>query len=579
MKKILTTLLFTTIISLSLFSQPALESGKKVKSNQPSTEYDRIALSYLLLDDHQLNFGDLMKQVFATSAVNDKFDDNSTNRRIVQSPVSREEINNTFLLGPTMPNDVTRKIESELVKNHFTNDVVAKWFSRKSDGSFGVELLQQRGLYNATDAEVKAAGASKIGMAKLMDAGETLLNKSYILIFDFSDLISKDEDYNRQQVNSKTEIKHVKNGFVGTVSVYLFKLDFNENIRNSFWQDLWVESGDPNLAAKKQAFDNFEFPLTYVYRTSTRVESSQFNPGEMLAPKVQATQSELLAKLITEGANQALFSIEKTLEEFRVKTVIFDTHPLQAKIGKKEGLKTDQRFFVYEMEQDASGKIVAKRKGVIRSTKHITDNRQMASGESKPSKFYQVAGSRLDQGMLIQQRNDLGLALSLGIATGGIGGFDGRLDINVSKLLGGKMPSMIKLYVEGGYDPQSFDFVGSSSTITYENFLRYGIGLGKEYCFAHYFKFQPYAGFGLEQITNKDDAAQVLSTIYGHPGVIFGVNLKHNIQFTWQWGIYMMNGSITDQENTVQPIYGSEIWSEGWTRGGATNTFGLRLEF
>jgi hypothetical protein len=128
------------------------------------------------------------------------------------------------------------------------------------------------------------------------------------------------------------------------VNAYLFKLDFNENINALFWQDLWAEAGEASLSSKKQAFDNFDFPIQYIFRTSCQVEASQYNPGESLAPKVQASAQELLEKLITDGANQNLFNIEQALEDFRVKTVLFGTRPITAKIGLKENLRSTSVF-------------------------------------------------------------------------------------------------------------------------------------------------------------------------------------------------------------------------------------------
>lgn len=579
MKQFLVFLFFLSTISL--FAQQAVDAGKKVKSNQPSTEYDRISLTYLLLDYNQGPYNDLIKQAFTSVKVTDKFDDNSTSHRFVPSPFAREEAVNAFLFNPRTGNDITNKLGDVLKNQRFTNDVVAKWFSRKDDGSFGVELMQQRGLYNASDADVKAANASKLGTARLMDAGEKLLNNSYILVFDVTDLITKDEDYNRRQQNSKTTIKRDKNGFLATVNAYLFKLDFNENINALFWQDLWAEAGEASLSSKKQAFDNFDFPIQYIFRTSCQVEASQYNPGESLAPKVQASAQELLEKLITDGANQNLFNIEQALEDFRVKTVLFGTRPITAKIGLKENLRLDQRYFVYEMEQNDAGQIVAKRKGVIRATKHITDNRQVSTGSTEPSRFYQVAGKRLDAGMLLQQRNDVGLAFSLSGSNGGVPGINARLEYNFSTLLRKNAPRMLKLYFEAGYDPSEIDLTaeGSLTTVNYQNFIHFGGGLAKEYCFLRNFRFQPFLGIGLDQVSEKDDSSLTLSTLYGRAGAMLGINLRHNLQLTGTYGTFAPFGKITNKDNTEVKVTGADEWQEGWGHKGGTMDIGLRIEF
>ena len=565
-------LLFLSILASG---QNATETGKKVKSNEPSTDYDRISITYMLLDFGTGNYYSMMKQAYQQVKVLDKYDDNSIQPPMLPSPVKKEETANSFYSNQQTPDNVSNKLKDALATNHSANAVIAKWFSRKEDGSFGVELLQQRGLYNATDADVVAANASKLGIAKLMDAGEQLLNNSYIIVFNVSDLIDMEEAYNRLQKNSKTPVSRIKNGFKATISAYVYKIDFNDTINAIFWTDLWANAGDPDLAQRKAKFDTYSFPVTYYTRTSTQVEASQFNPGQTLAPKVQATADQMMLKLLQNGIGNNLASIENNVEAFRVKASIFKTHPIIAKIGKKEGLKTDQRYFVYEMEQDNNGKITAQKKGVIRATKHITDNRSVSIGKTGTSRFYQVAGRRLDEGMLLQQHNDIGLALTLGVSSGGVNGFDGRLDFNISRLIGAKMPSMIKLYIEGGYDPSEI----TAGDTTYTNFLRYGVGLGKEFCFAHHFKLQPFVGFGLETASDKDNSELTLSTLYGRGGILFGVNILHNLQLTYAVGTYSPFGSITNKDSKDVTVNGAKNWTDAFNRGGLTNTFGLRLEF
>jgi len=569
------------LIAFLTFSQNASNAGKKIKSKEPSTHYDRISLTYVLLDFGSGTYNGLLKQSFPQIKVDDKFDDNSIKYPVLPTPVSREETVNTFAFNTKTPDIVSNKIKDALITNHIANDVIAKWFSRKDDGSFGVELLQQRGLYNATDADVAAANASKLGIAKLKDAGEELLKNTYILVVDVNDLIDMEESYNRQQKNSKTTINRTQNGFKATVNTYVYKVNFNDTINNIFWNELWANATDTDLAQRKAKFDAYDFPISYYTRTSTMVEASQYNPGQGLAPKVQATQEQLMIKLLQNGISNNLSSVESNLEEFKVKTSIYSTHPIEAKIGKKEGLKTDHRYFVYEMEQDNGGEIKANKKGVIRATKHIVDNRTVSTGQTKTSRFYQVAGGRLDEGMLLQQRNDAGLALTLGGSIGGFGGFDGRLDFNLSRLLGARMPSMIKLYVEGGYDMVEKD-VSLSPTAgpnVFTNFMRLGGGLAKEFCFAHHFKLQPYLGMGLETASDKDNKESTLSTLYGRGGVLFGLNIRHNIQLVYSYGTYSPFGTITNKENTKVDVNNSDNWKDALDRGGKTNTFGLRFEF
>jgi len=123
--------------------------------------------------------------------------------------------------------------------------------AKKPDGTFGVELLQERGAYDATDAEVIAALAGKRGMARIMDAGEQLINKSYILVFDFHDTKTMNQYYNevdkkRRETaklleTSFTPIERTHEGYRTDMDAHLFRIDFNDSVSAVFYQELWID--------------------------------------------------------------------------------------------------------------------------------------------------------------------------------------------------------------------------------------------------------------------------------------------------------------------------------------------------
>jgi len=57
--------------------------------------------------------------------------------------------------------------------------------------------------------------------------------------------------------------------------------------------------------------------------------------------------------------------------------------------------------------------------------KKIADNRNIATGSTEMSTFYQVAGGHLEPGFTLQQRNDAGIGLYLGYEPGVVGGLAG----------------------------------------------------------------------------------------------------------------------------------------------------------
>ena len=551
------------LMGVSLFAQNNNQSKRIVNSSEITDTYNRIAITPILLDNQSGGYFDMLKQSFSKTYITDKYDNNT-----IPKPT----------LKPTSTNLNSSLIREDLENYHFVNQVIAKCFSRKADGSFGVELLHQRGLYNATDADVLNAQASKRGIDQIRDMGMKLVNNSYIIAYNIEDLIDMNEYYNRQQQKSKTIVTRYKNGFTASITAYVYQLDFNDTIKDAFFSKHWVDNNDPDMVQKKLAYDNFKFPVKFISSSTFLMESSQWNPGYSTSPLVQATREELMFDLIQGGINQSLAALEDKLPQFMTASSIFKTWPLRAKIGKKEDVSRDDRYFVYQMEQNNKGNILGKRKGVIRARK-VADNRQVASGQSPFSSFYQVGGGIIKKGMVIQQKRDAGGAFSFGASMGGVQCIDGRLEINMTQLIWSSLPSMTKFFIEGAFEPASKELIDNYGTKTqYSNFVRYGFGIGKEYCLLHYFRLQPFIGIGFEEITNNSDSKRSLKSLYIHPGVTFGINLKYNLQLYYQYSDYMMNNPVTlkDGQNLIQT--GVTDWGSTWKRGGATNSIGLRFE-
>jgi hypothetical protein len=82
MKKLLA-LLSVIFFAFPTMAQNVTGAGEKVKTPQIVTEYNRNSLDYLLLDYGDNSFNDLLKKSFLSIKVNDKFDDNTTDRRFV----------------------------------------------------------------------------------------------------------------------------------------------------------------------------------------------------------------------------------------------------------------------------------------------------------------------------------------------------------------------------------------------------------------------------------------------------------------------------------------------------------------
>lgn len=601
-------LLLTTFLLLSPFysqAQNAEQSGKMLKDTEVKADYSRSSLTFLLLETDRSSALQRFKGIMKQTKVPDKFNDNNLEQRSLVLSGFERDAEDIFLQQSmnrgVIPGSGLDKIYLALNDQRFANEVIAKWWARKDDGTFGVELLQERGAYNATDAEVIAARAGIRGMAGVMDAGEELINKSYILVFDFFNTKTmeqyyNDVDNNRREIASQLDMDYTPvdrnmEGYRTDVIGHLFRIDYNDSVSAVFYQEMWIDSENDDIQsrnAKRNQFDEFEFPLAYV----TSVKTTQQSAQSKKAVYGKKTDDQLFEKLVELAIEDVLFQFSTRYEDFRVKTAIFNTRPIQAKIGRKEGLSVDQRYFVYEYQLNPQGEAVPVRKGVIRASNKITDNRQVATGETAPSKFYQVAGRRIQPGMLIQQQNDFGLGITMGYGIDSeiIGsGFWLMAELNISQTMGragGQLSPGIKLFVDAAFDGIDDDDLPLST-------IAVSAGLSKDLYLLRNVHFTPFLGIGYESVSPKEDgniladneligivkSEELLFTLYGSAGARLGINLRHNVQLlpsiTYQLGNYdnyvISNENLEDMELVLPAGLRNRI-------GGVQTRIGIRIQ-
>ena len=130
----------------AVFAQDGTSANGQMK------EYNRNSLTILLVEGGK--YSSELKNAMNTVVVPEKFDNNMLDKRIL----------------PEMSNSEAVRKQLETMK--VPNEIFSKWFSRSDDGKFDMSVVYNRGLYNASDADVIRASAAKLGMAKLKDAGE-----------------------------------------------------------------------------------------------------------------------------------------------------------------------------------------------------------------------------------------------------------------------------------------------------------------------------------------------------------------------------------------------------------------------
>ncbi len=552
------------IVSVILFSGESLQGQdpddalKRGPSVIPEA-YDRSSLSWVLVysrGDSQLS---RIRKHFSDIDHSDKFFLNPLENEVLEMRRGRTRGSNMISV---------EDIQNNLEELNVSRQIISHWYSRTDDGLMDMERIHQRGLENATDADVMRQQSTTRGNWALMDYGNRLIDKSYIVVLDF---------YSVDRVNTDNY-----EGYRAQIAASLFRVNLSEEDKERIY-DAWVLEEDPEeeKQKKRELFETINPPLKYVTTINTTASSYNYKEHTVLG-RITPTKStdELFADLVQSGYDDVLFELEREYDDFNVITPLYSTRPLGAKIGKREGLKVDQRFFVYEHRYDPATQTIKEvRRGVIRATSDITDNRGVASGETKPSKFYQVAGRRLHEGYVIQQSNDYGIGIHFGYDFGGeIGGGSVGLDYAIGRSVGirafyvtANLGINSKKYPEFSPDDpgdQEYLFDGNVA------FLRWDIGLSKGMHFLRNFELRPYLTYGQEQASN-DVLDEDITAHFLKAGANLALNITYNFQIVAGYNFYAMIGNAYQDEDALDYKY-NEIFD---SREGGAQFVGLRFKF
>ncbi len=451
----------------------AQEATKEDKDAQKGEKYRRSSLCLLMIDEAKLPKRDTIKKAFLDLPMPDKYNDHNVAVRIfcTDSMSITPEAEKAFegavkagllgesiakkenageeseeaapkkkggfgkmmgqlgksvvseatggLVDTTKKSDYAVKTYSFLQNQQLARQMFDKWF-RDGSGNFSMNLVQERGLYDASVLDVAQAKASSRGMGLLADAGEELVQKTFVVVTRFN-YLSKDElvaeidamsQIVAQQVNgymamgAKAATMALKAslgaGYYVKTTSYLFQLNWNDSIANTFYSQLW---NNPEAYAQSDLFS-----VKYIGEETAwaNVKAGIFT---------DKSEPELIRIATVNAMDAVLAKLEKKYEVFKTKTPLLVREgdnglELTAKIGMKEGLEAGDKFEVLEKVVDEkTQRTKYRRKGVLKVSKEqIWDNRFMADeAMAAEGKKQEVECTRFEgkgnyyNGMLLRQ--------------------------------------------------------------------------------------------------------------------------------------------------------------------------------
>jgi len=379
----------------------AQEKGKEM-------DYRRSSIYSVMINHTDQNYAKEIKGAFLEMEVPDKYNDHNLSVKVLDMEKRLKGA------GSEQENQI---ITDFLNKNNIGSRLVGKWFNRDSyTGQCDVELVKERGLYNASEFDKAMAARSQRARALLEDAGEDLIGNTFVLVNDirYIDKSKKSKGFATairvlgSLTGSNTDgladmVESIK-GFKVKINTFLYQLVWDEETSATFYQNHYADKADET---KRQAFEaaRGNYKLKFAGKVESKGNSASFMG-------IKEEQPELMVlKACTRAIDENIADLGHEVEAFRVKVPLLSTEPITAPIGMKEGVSKDSRFEVLEIIEDPqTGKRSYKRVGVIQPVNNlIWDNRFMAVEEGAPgatlgmTTFKKVSGNDFYPGMLIRE--------------------------------------------------------------------------------------------------------------------------------------------------------------------------------
>lgn len=371
-----------------------------------------------MVSDSTRDFSHTIQETFVKSKIPEKFNDHIVNERNIPKLYDAT-------LSKTELKEAQKTAISEYLSTHdIAKAMVAKWFNRSAEGGFNMNLISERGFYNASDLDVKLAKNTERGTAMLADAGEELIKNTFVIVNNFK--YTNKEEVAKKAKGLLSSISTVASaagangvasasdaagtgaevlgkGYVIKTDALLYRLKWNDEVASIFYNEYWTEDGQIDEERVKAFDESNVFELEYI--------GTQMAWADLQSTAYTQKSDEELITIATIKASDAVTAkLQRAYEVFRTKTPLMSTDPLAAKIGLKEGLEKGDKYEVLEQVLKEDGTTEYQRVGVIKVDKtQIWDNRFNADEENadqtleytvftgKKNKFY--------AGMLIRQIN------------------------------------------------------------------------------------------------------------------------------------------------------------------------------
>ncbi len=371
-------------------------------------KYRRSSLFSVIIEHPTFPYGEAIDSAFFAMPMPDKFNDHNLGVRAIVSNADKMKKG-----GKKKDETNEADIRNFIQENHIAREMVAKWFNRDPyTGAFDMELIQERGFYDASQADINAATLSTRSIAALGDAGEDLIGKTFMIVNDIT-FVDKGENSQKAAVafsiigrlaaavTGSDALADVGDavaagvneidGFTVNITTYLYRLVWTDDCAGMMYTQYWINPGssDPE---RKAAFENSDiFRLQYVGKATSTAQNTSSKSFS------KYSKSQQMLRTCARAVDHSIVSLQREFDEFKVNvpiTKVNEDGTVEVAIGLKEGVTEHSRYEVLMAIQANDGHVRYQHIGTLAPVKgKIWDNRFGALDEALDA---QAQGKTID---------------------------------------------------------------------------------------------------------------------------------------------------------------------------------------
>lgn len=510
-----------------------------------SHKYERSGMT-VILTDYADQYSRDMNRHFATYRPASRYDHNVVDMKTIRINHGRDHYVEGSRDYTTV--DYSFSIQDYLNQENLGLDIIATLFNRQPDGTMDIRLMEERGLYNANDEDFFQSAATKRGVDRLKDFGETLIAYSYVTVLDYQNI--------RYEHSTKDGDEKGEYYWKGSVQGYLYQIDWTPELLEQVY-NCWIDEEDSEAvrAEKNRQFQNIRVRLKNLMASTVNLcIDTDISSDQRAKKKVDATlyKKRAFEELVAEGASKAFDKFEERYSRFQLKVGVYETHPVRAKLGTKEGVERDVTFYVYENIQNEDGTIQQKRIGVIAASDEIANNEGKYGGNTELTRFYRIAGGRIEPGQSMTEKKLYRLAFEVAPAM-----YCDKYGVRIGLESDGYSARYAQRFF-------ALDFVLLTGSINADVRVGYGLRMNN-------FQLYPYIGGMLDMLLDKSVLSESDDTNnrawYGTAGLKMNLNLYFPVWLTVNAGY---NLKLSE---------GVKYAASGYSLNGIYMTAGVRYYF